>query len=283
MKKLLKIATLSIAFSGAFSLVALAEDTVNTGTMQKPSGTMMPQGGQGVGTNGMMGKLPMMSASGTRMMQGEFGSSSIQGRPMTDGKEGMMRGASSTGMMGQNEDMKQAIENRIGKNLDDARTKVASGFEQVDETLHNLLERISSRLSKIASAGQDVSSVQSLFDAATTAVTAADTELANLENLLGGSASSTAMASSSKTRNTAMTNVKSQVEKTRKAFEVARTAILKVIASLLMPDQPMNSSSTKPFSKDGMMSASGTRMMPPSDMMQGQKPMMHGSSTPQQQ
>jgi len=146
----------------------------------------------------------------------------VQASSTKDVKE---RIASTTERLKEAKREKSDIEKRIGKKLDEQRTKIAQKFEEALKNLNNLVTRVESRIAKIEAAGGNVTAVKASLDLAKAKVALADADLTTLENML---ASSTATSTKKEMR----AAVKIQTEKTKKSVEAAHKAIVKVISSL---------------------------------------------------
>jgi len=130
-------------------------------------------------------------------------------------------------------ELKNAIEIKIGKKLDEQKIKIADQFEKTIQNLKDLVVRIESRISKIAADGINASSSKILLVSAKTNVSVADTELTNLENILAQNipAISTSTAKNAE-RKLVLKNINLQSEKTKTAIKTARASIIKVVESL---------------------------------------------------
>src|SRR3989344_6597932 len=80
--------------------------------------------------------------------------------------------------------IKNSIEVRIGKKLDDKKLKVAVAFEKSIQNLKDLIARIESRIAKMKLLNIDISSPELLLETAKTNLSLAETELKSLENTL---------------------------------------------------------------------------------------------------
>ncbi len=148
------------------------------------------------------------------------------------------------------EDSRKEAELRIGKKLDERKTKIANAFEKAIENLKDLADRVESRILKMESENINTTSARSLLTEARTKLALAETELLNLENLLLNEVPAN---STSTTRNDArkaiIKSLNLQSEKTKSAIKVAHRSIVEVITSLkrgLMKEK--NSTSTESVS-----------------------------------
>lgn len=131
------------------------------------------------------------------------------------------------------QELKTAIEIRIGKRLDVQKLKITNVFESAIQNLKDLNARIESRIAKIEASGIDVSSSKNLLDIAKTKVTLADTELTNLANLLAQDIPAVSTSTEIKAeRKTMLQSIKTQSEKTKAAIKTARASIIDVINSM---------------------------------------------------
>lgn len=129
--------------------------------------------------------------------------------------------------------LKNNIEIKIGKELDEQKIKIADVFEKAIQNLKDLTARIDSRISKMESENIDTLSSKLLFETAKVKLTAAETELTNLENILAEdlSAASTSTPKNN-TRKIILKNIKSQSEKTKSSIKAAHKSIINVVTSL---------------------------------------------------
>ena len=122
-------------------------------------------------------------------------------------------------------EVKTDIEKRIGKKLDEQRTRIANGFEEAIKNLNKLADKVDALIAKIESRGKDMSASKALLADARTKITVANTELTTLENAL-------AQSTSTSTRKAILKQVKDQSEKTKAAIKAAHKAIVNTITSL---------------------------------------------------
>ena len=144
-------------------------------------------------------------------------------------------------------ELKNAIEIKIGKKLDEQKIKIADQFEKTMQTLNDLVVRIESRIAKMDAISTDTSIPKALLVTAKTNVSLAATELTNLENLL---AQNIPAVSTSTVKNTerklVLKKINLQSEKTKTAIKTARSSIIKVVESLKVgQDKEKNSTPTK--------------------------------------
>ncbi len=144
-------------------------------------------------------------------------------------------------------ELKNAIEIKIGKKLDEQKIKIADQFEKTMQTLNDLVVRIESRIAKMDASSVDTSIPKALLVAAKTNISLAATELTNLENLL---AQNIPAVSTSTVKNTerklVLKKINLQSEKTKTAIKTARSSIIKVVESLKVgQDKEKNSTPTK--------------------------------------
>ncbi|MFH1607412.1 MAG: hypothetical protein ABIC91_08750 [Nanoarchaeota archaeon] len=129
-------------------------------------------------------------------------------------------------------ELKNAIEIKIGKKLEQRKIQIANVFEKIIQNLKDLIVRIESRMLKMTTNNINVSSSVSLLDIAKIKVTLADTELTNLENLLTQDIPAVASSTKKSERKTILQQIKTQSEKTKTAIKTAHKAIIDVIVSL---------------------------------------------------
>ena len=144
-------------------------------------------------------------------------------------------------------ELKNAIEIKIGKKLDEQKIKIADQFEKTMQTLNDLVVRIESRIAKMDAISTDTSIPKALLVTAKTNVSLAATELTNLENLL---AQNIPAVSTSTVKNTerklVLKKINLQSEKTKTAIKTARASIIKVVESLKIGQlKEKNSTSTQ--------------------------------------
>jgi len=144
-------------------------------------------------------------------------------------------------------ELKNAIEIKIGKKLDEQKIKIADQFEKTMQTLNDLVVRIESRIAKMDAISTDTSIPKALLVTAKTNVSLAATELTNLENLL---AQNIPAVSTSTVKNTerklVLKKINLQSEKTKTAIKTARASIIKVVESLkIWQLKEKNSTSTQ--------------------------------------
>lgn len=129
-------------------------------------------------------------------------------------------------------ELKNAIEIKIGKKLEQRKIQIANVFEKIIQNLKDLIVRIESRMLKMTTNNINASSSVSLLDIAKIKVTLADTELTNLENLLTQDIPAVASSTKKSERKTILQQIKTQSEKTKTAIKTAHKAIIDVIVSL---------------------------------------------------
>ena len=145
------------------------------------------------------------------------------------------------------QEIKDAIEIRIGKKLDEQKTKIANNFENAVRNEKDLIMRTQSRIYQISLQGVDVASSSAFLEKAKTQVSLAETELAKLENLLVQNVPS-ATSTSKTERSALLQSIKAQSEKTKTALKTAHATIVDVIASLkkgLMKKESTSTSTRK--------------------------------------
>jgi len=135
-------------------------------------------------------------------------------------------------LSGKKQELKNAIELKIGKALDAQKIKIADQFEQTIKNLNDLAERIDSRISKMDADNIDTSSSTILLETAKTKISLAGGELTNLENLLAQEIPGVVSIAEKAQRNTILKGIKTQSEKTKSAIKAARTSIIQVVAVL---------------------------------------------------
>ncbi len=140
------------------------------------------------------------------------------------------------------QELKSAVESRIGKKLDEKKNKVADGFEKSIQNLKDLVLRIESRISKMELNNTDVSSPKLILEIVNSDLALAETELVNLENLLTQDIP-TATSTKKIDRKNLLQKIKDQSEKTKLAIKTAHNVIVDVINSL-KPGQLKEKSST---------------------------------------
>ena len=136
-----------------------------------------------------------------------------------------------------NQEIKSDIEKKIGKPLDSDRMKIAQGFENALKNLNDLIQRISSRMTKMQTAGADISSSSDLFDATNVQITFATNNVTDLENTL-------AQPTSTSTRKAILARIKTQNDKTKSSVETAYRSIMDLIDSLKQESMKMESSAS---------------------------------------
>ncbi len=149
------------------------------------------------------------------------------------------------------EELKSAIELRIGKKLDTQKLKIVNVFENSIQNLKDVVTRIESRLVKISVTNiSNVSSSKLLLDTAKGQLALAETELTTLANLLASDilVNSTSTIKNTE-RKTLLQSIKTQSDKTKTAIKLAHESIVKVVASLkLGQPEKNNSTSTRAIS-----------------------------------
>ena len=121
--------------------------------------------------------------------------------------------------------IKSDIENRIGKKLDNQRTKIANEFEVAIRNLKKLVERVEAVIVKLESKGNDLSSQRTLLADAKAKIEIADNSVTALENALSATTTPT-------TKRAVLKVVKTEAEKARADIKAAHRAIVKIISSL---------------------------------------------------
>lgn len=129
-------------------------------------------------------------------------------------------------------DLKDAIEIKIGKKLDAQKIKIANEFEMAIKNLNNLIAKTESRISKMQTNNIDVSAAKILLETAKTKVALAQTEVTNLENLLTQNIPAATSTSQIGARKTALQSIRTQSDKTKTAIKTTQKAIIDVINSL---------------------------------------------------
>ena len=141
-------------------------------------------------------------------------------------------------------ELKNEIEIKIGKKLDDQKIKIADQFEKTIQSLKDLVVRIESRISKMEADGINASTSKILLETAKTKIAFAETEVTSLENLL---AQDIPAVSTSTTKNierkTILKNINLQNNKTKNSIKTADAVIIRVVESL-KKDQTEKSTST---------------------------------------
>ena len=130
------------------------------------------------------------------------------------------------------QELKDAIEIKIGKKLDLQKIKVARPFEQAIQNLKDLVLRVESRISKMESNNIDTSSAKTLLETAKTNMALAETELTNLENLLAQNIPTATSTNQNNLRKTILQKIKTESDKTKKLIKKAHASIIDVINSL---------------------------------------------------
>jgi len=123
------------------------------------------------------------------------------------------------------QEIRDAIEKKIGRPLDNDRMKIAQDFESALKNLNDLIQRIDSRMTKMQTAGADVSSSSALFDTTKTNVDISLNNLTNLEKSLGE-------PTATSTRKAILARIKTQSDKTKSSLETAYRSIMSLIDSL---------------------------------------------------
>jgi len=113
--------------------------------------------------------------------------------------------------------------------MNEKKEKVAQNFESVINNLKNITARIETRIEKIEAKGIDITSSKTLLEAANEKILQAEKELTTLDELLSKEISTT-------TRNTYISTIKSQSEKTKNAVKSAKEAVVATIISLKSSD-----------------------------------------------
>ncbi len=130
------------------------------------------------------------------------------------------------------QELKNDIEIKIGKKLDEQKIKIADQFEKIIRNLNDLVVRIESRISKIDASGTDTSVLKALLATAKTNVFLAATELTSLENLLAQNIPTSTNTAEKIQRNSILKSIKIQSDKTKNAIKIAHASIIKVVESL---------------------------------------------------
>lgn len=129
------------------------------------------------------------------------------------------------------QEIKDAVEARIGKRLAGQKMKVAEVFEKAIQNLKDLILRIESRMTKMESGGIDISASKVLLETAKAKLALSETELANLENMLTNEIP-TATSTKNIERKDKLAKIKAQSEKTKISIKVTHKSIVDVIESL---------------------------------------------------
>jgi len=140
------------------------------------------------------------------------------------------------------QEFKSAAEIRIGKKLDQQKTKVSDTFEKAIQNLKDLVSRAESRMAKMEASNINTSAQKILLQTANTKISLAETELANLENLLAQNIP-TATSTKISERKILLQSIKAQSDKTKNTIKVAHQSIVDVINSL-KPGQSKEKNST---------------------------------------
>jgi exonuclease VII small subunit len=130
------------------------------------------------------------------------------------------------------QELKDAIEIKIGKKLDAQKIKIANEFENTIKQLQSLVTRIESRIAKMDASGINTTTAKALLETAKTKITLANTEVTNLENVLAQQIPASTSTSSISQRVIILKSIKTQSEKTKAAIKVARKAVIDVVNSL---------------------------------------------------
>lgn len=238
---------MSVAFvlSASLSTIAYAEEvsaTANVSITAKIDALKMQREMAEKNAQLEKQKMEMLRASTTAkmeagkiMLQAKLASSTAR---FEEKKEEIKDRIASTSafMKERRAEIKSDIEIRIGKKLDEQRTKIAQRFEDAIKNLNSLVTRIDSRLAKMQASGIDITTQSALLDTAKLNITAANTELTTLETML-----SQPIATS--TRKTTIAAIEAQTKKAKGAAETARKSLLKVIVTLT-PERDVRASST---------------------------------------
>lgn len=147
------------------------------------------------------------------------------------------------------EELKNAVEIRIGKKLDEKKLQVANVFEKTIENLKSLITRVESRILKMEGNNLDISASKTLLETSKTKLALAETELANLENILSQNIPSVSTSTiKNSERKAILQNIKNQSEKTKTAIKTAHKSIVDVVESLKAGLLKEKKSTTTPVS-----------------------------------
>ena len=149
------------------------------------------------------------------------------------GKAAAEIASTTTNLKNAKQELKSAVEIKIGKKLTSQKLEVANGFEDAIKSLQDLVPRIESRIAKMASSGIDATQAKTNLDAIKIKINSAETETTNLENALAEQIPATGTNSTQiKQRNSILKNIEVQSEKTKTAISKARKMIIDALNSL---------------------------------------------------
>jgi hypothetical protein len=123
------------------------------------------------------------------------------------------------------EKIKNNIEQKLGKKLDEKRLQIAVGFEEVVENLKNLLSRVEERITKIEEKNSVSSTTKDLVATAKDNILLAEEELNTFEAKLSAT-------TSTNTKKVFLDDLKTQSEKTKEIIKTAHKTIVDIINSL---------------------------------------------------
>ncbi len=121
--------------------------------------------------------------------------------------------------------IKSDIENRIGKKLDNQRTKIANEFEVAIRNLKKLADKVEAIITKLELSGKDMSAQKALLLTVREKITVADNDVTALENALAATTTAT-------TKKAIIKNARAESEKARADIKAAHKAIVNIISSL---------------------------------------------------
>lgn len=154
----------------------------------------------------------------------------LKQRALEERAEARARLASTTEKLKEKrKELKSDAELKLAKKLEERKAKVVEVFEKALENVKNLIERIASRISKMEAESINVAEAKVLLETARSKFTLAETELANLENML---LSDIPSGSTSTERKSALKSLNAQSEKAKTAIKAAHKATVDVISSL---------------------------------------------------
>jgi exonuclease VII small subunit len=130
------------------------------------------------------------------------------------------------------QELKDAVEIKIGKKLDAQKLKIANEFENAINNLQSLVTRIESRIAKMNADGTDTTKANLLLETAKTKITLATTEVTNLENILAQQMPSSTSTSQVSQRKAILKTINAESNKTKLAIKTAQKAIIGVVNSL---------------------------------------------------
>lgn len=128
------------------------------------------------------------------------------------GQKDQMEAQTASSTQEKDREMKNGIEKKIGRPLDNDRMKIAQGFESALKNLTDLIQRIGSRMTKMQTAGANISSSSALFDTTKANITLAMGNVTDLEKTL-------AESTSTSTRKAILARIKTKNDKAKSSIE----------------------------------------------------------------